>query len=96
MHASYLPMEATIDYPCALEHEIRVIGYVDCKWYNESWIEDVKLQNCLLCCVGWHGTWLTVHGQSYLKFSNIMFIWIDTYCLCSMPYYSWSKLFKVF
>ena len=25
--------EMVIDYPYAMEHNIRVIGYVDCEWY---------------------------------------------------------------
>ena len=31
-----------IDYPYAIEHKIRVIGYDDCKWYIDPPIEDIR------------------------------------------------------
>ena len=34
--------EMVIDYPYAIEHKIRVIGYDDCKWYIDPPIEDIN------------------------------------------------------
>ena len=28
-------MEVTTDYPCVVEYKIRVLGYVDPKWYTD-------------------------------------------------------------
>ena len=28
-------MEVTTDYPCVVEYKIRVLGYVDSKWYTD-------------------------------------------------------------
>ena len=39
--ASQCSMELAIHYPCVVEHKVRVIGYVDCKWYIDSLIEDI-------------------------------------------------------
>ena len=34
--------EMRIDYPYAMEHKIRVIGYADRKWYIDPMIEEIK------------------------------------------------------
>ena len=31
-----------IDYPYAMEHKIRVIGYADRKWYIDPMIEEIR------------------------------------------------------
>ena len=34
--------EMVIDYPYAIEHKIRVIGYADRKWYIDPMIEEIR------------------------------------------------------
>ena len=67
----------------AIKHKIRVIRYVDHKWYINPLIDDTRLQWKLWACCLQIGTQLIISGQIHLLVTTLIFSNISWEDMCS-------------